>query len=79
MSALDKEFVAMLQAKIDAAGKLLQEVNSLVEEKGENFLDLTQDYSYDIDDDEEPIATLNLDEVINALDNGGWSTSSMSC
>lgn len=79
MSALDKEFRAMLQAKIDEAGRLLKEVNDLVRDKGETFIDLTQDYGANADDMYEDETTLNMHGVISALDSGGWSTSSMSC
>lgn len=80
MSTLDKEFLSELQAKINEAGRLLNEVSASLEEKGEQFLELTQDYEYDEDnEDAEPVPTLNFDPIIVALDNGGWSTSSMSC
>lgn len=84
MSTLDKEFRALLQAKIDEAGKLLKEVNDALVDKGinEELIDLTQDYGeYYNEDDEsgEDETTLSIYSVISALSNGGWSTSSMSC
>ena len=79
--SLEKEFKKLLQSKIDTAGKLLKEVNKLLEEKGENFFDLTQDYGLDENDNdkEEDEISLNMYPVINQLSNGGWATSSMEC
>lgn len=79
MNTLDKEFRAALQAKINEAAKLLQEVNSSLEEKGESFLDLTQDHNYEDDTRDEGETTLDLYPIIKVLDAGGWSTSGMSC
>lgn len=78
MSALDKEFRALIQAKIDEAGKLLKEANELAESKGENLFDLSCDYGNE-DLENEDDTSVEIYPVIRQLSKAGWSTSSMSC
>lgn len=76
--SLDKEFRALLQSKIDAAAALLQEANKLAASNGESLYSLSNDYGND-DLESEDQTTVNTYNLIVALDNAGWQTSSMGC
>jgi len=78
MSTLDKEFRELIQSKIDAAAALIEEANQLASSKGESLYDLSNDYGND-DLESEDQTSVNTYDLIVALDNAGWQTSSMGC
>jgi hypothetical protein len=78
MSTLDKEFRELIQSKIDAAGKLLNEANELAKSKDENLFDLSSDYGNE-DLENEDDTSVEMGPVIRELSRAGWSTSSMGC
>jgi len=85
MPKLDEEFVALeaaVRAKIEAAGKLLEEANELARAKGTTIYDIRQSLygAYEDDDryDEDSPFTL-LSPITDQLDIGGWSSSSFDC
>lgn len=78
MATLDKEFRALIQAKLDEAGKMLKEANELAESKGENLYDLSTDWGNE-DLENEDDTSVEMSPVIRQLSKAGWSTSSMSC
>lgn len=70
-STLEAEY-AIIQENVRAAAHLLSEANKIAQKNGTNLCGLEQEY-----DGDEPL--INMGALMNALDEGGWSTSSMSC
>jgi len=71
MSKIEKDF-AEIQAKMDQAAQLIREANklALASDKALCLYDLI----YESDED-----ALSNSELYSALNNAGWSTSSMGC
>lgn len=70
-TTLEAEY-AIIQEKVRAAAQLLSEANQIAKKNKTSLYELEQNYV-----DDEPV--INFGSLMSELDEGGWSTSSMSC
>jgi hypothetical protein len=83
MSDLDKDFEAVaeqINAKLVEAAKLLQEANKLGQDAGMEYLAGSYYLRDDLSREQcEMMDEIDYNPVLRALDNAGWSVSSMKC
>lgn len=83
MSDMDKEFnevVGRINSKIAEAAKLLAEANKLGKEAGMEVLGCSYYTMEDMSEEaREKMEEINFRPLMSALEDSGWSTSSMKC